>query len=87
MRWKSRCKEWKEVRQMIWEGDTSGIMKSMLKICKKYAEQKWDFADDFERMVEDLEVVVDDDLDDEEVDYYLNDFYDLCDYAGVWLEV
>ena len=87
MRWTKKCEEWKEVRQMIEEGDTSGIMKSMLEICKKYAEQKWDFADDFERMVEDLEVVVDDDIDDEEVDYYLDDFYDLCDYAGVWLEV
>ena len=87
-RWDKRCVEFAKVREYIEAGENDKILPALLDICKKYAEDEdWDFADDFDRLAEDIEVVADDALDDDDIDFYLNDFYDLCDAASVWLEL
>ena len=87
VKWDKRCTEFKKVREYINAEENDKILPALLDICKKYAEEDWDFADDFDRLAEDIEVVADDDLDDDDIDFYLDDFYDLCDAARVWLEL
>lgn len=86
-RWTKRCIEFTKVREYINAEENEKILPALLDICKKYAKENWDFADDFDSLAEDIEVVVDDDLDDDDIDFYLCDFYDLCDAARVWLEL
>ena len=54
------------------------------------AANPWDYAEDFERLKDDIDEDVDEtieDADSETVDYWLSEFYDLCNAARVWLEV
>lgn len=88
-RWEKRCKEFKAVRDAINNEDYTAIMSGLLNICKEYAKQGnsiWDWGDDFERLAEDMEIDLED-VDEELVNYYLDEFYDLCDAARVWLEI
>lgn len=91
-RWERTCEEFSAVRELIWEADSVGIMKSLLNICQKYSKNKnYDFAYDFEMLGDEIEEEL---LDEENVkedkdiaDYYLSEFYDLCDAARIWLEL
>lgn len=88
-KWLKTCREFKNIREMINndEPNCAEILRELIKICEKYGSQDWDFADDFMRLKEDIECIVDDDEDlEENVDYYLDEFYDLCDNARVWLD-
>ena len=90
-KWVKTCKEFSDVRELIRKVDSVGIMKSLLNICRKYSRDKeFDFAYDFETLGDEIEVELLDDEDnvreDEDVaDYYLGEFYDLCDAARIWL--
>lgn len=83
--WLKKCTTFKEVRNAINEGNLEEIHKLLLIICDTYAKEKWEFAEDFERLRDDIEPI--DTEDEEEIDYCLHEFYDLCDNARVWLEV
>ena len=95
-KWTKSCKEFKTVRDMIdrWdEDDVNGkaILEELIKICKELAEEKWDddyWSEEFEdfatKIEEDIDIIETDDED--EIDYYLSEFYDLCDAARVWLD-
>ena len=88
-RWNKTCNEFKEIRELINDDDNRGcdILTKLEKICNKYAKQKWDFAEDFEYLGDEIHCAIEDgDFEDEDyVDYYLREFYDLCDNARVWL--
>lgn len=86
-RWIKKCNEFTKVRELIDAEETTKILPALLDICKKYANEEWDFADDFDRLAEDLEFIGDDELDEDDIDFYLSEFYDLCDSARVWLEI
>lgn len=88
-KWKMECKEFSEVRKMIRdEADGKDILQRLYDICEKYRKKEWDFASDFEYLGCEIDVAIEDDeLEDDDVDYYLSEFYDLCDAAGVWLDV
>ena len=86
-KWVKTCEEFVIVREAIDREDYNAIMHGLLAICKKYAEEDWEWKEEFGRMAEELEIDVDDDLDEETVEYYLNDFYNLCDAARVWCEI
>ena len=87
-RWKKTWKEFEEVRQLILNDDIEGILPRLSKICEKYAKQKWIFSDDFDDLRVEIDYAIEEeDFDEESVDYYLDEFYDLCDAAGVWLGV
>lgn len=87
MIWQKTCIEFKGVRKSIEDGDNELIVTQLISICDKYAKQEWDFAEDYERMAEELREVDVEELDDDGIDFYLHDFYDLCDNARVWLDI
>lgn len=91
MAWKFRCKEFKAVRDEL-DGDSPDslkIMKAIQGICEKYAKVKWDYADDFEELGEEVRADIEnkDSINNKSADYWLDQFYDLCDNARVWLDV
>lgn len=86
-KWTRTCNEFKSVREMIEDGDINGIMESLIKICDKYANGNSEFADDFRDLSEEMTFAFDEDFDEEQCDYFLDEFYDLCDNAGIWLGV
>ena len=88
-KWIMKCIEFKRIREIINDEnpDLKEIVKGFINICSKYEKRKWDFADDFADMKEELEALNNDNLDDEEVDYYLGKFYDLCDVARIFLDL
>lgn len=81
-RWDKVCTEFIEVRKAIDNEDGKAVLDGLKEICEKYSNEDWDFAQDFQNLNDDL-----DDADEDEVDYWLNEFYDLCDNARVWLEL
>ena len=83
-KWKRTCKDFEAVRKMIYEGDVAGIMENLRKICIKLALTDDDFSYDFSSLAEDIEMETED-ATEETADYYLSEFYDLCDVAKVWL--
>lgn len=95
-RWNRTCDEFKEVREMIEAEDTDGIMEKLIEICNKYTEEYADEEDDdysyeFSQLAEDMDLAYDNgddpDFDEDSCDYYLGEFYDLCDAAGIWLSL
>ena len=89
-KWVKICKEFSDVRELIDKVDSVGVMKSLLNICRKYSrDKKFDFAYDFETLGDEMEdELLDEDnvREDKDVaDYYLSEFYDLCDAARIWL--
>ena len=53
-------------------------------ICTKYANEDWDFAQDFQDLADDI---FDIEENEDEIDWALGEFYDLCDSARVWLDI
>ena len=88
-RWTKRCNEFVDVRELIDAEDYNGILKKLSEICDKYANENWDYADDFLNLKEDdIDLWVDDDeVDEDTIDWIISEFYDLCDASGVWLEL
>lgn len=88
--WEKTCEEFTTVRELIYRVDSVGIMESLLKICRKYSQDDdYEFAFDFEQLGDEIEIELEDKeniKEDEDVaDYYLSEFYDLCDAARIWL--
>lgn len=89
-KWKKVCKRFNVIREMIDnDGDGREILRKLHEICADYCLQRWDFAEDFEDLGIEIWDVVDGimEIDQETVNYYLNEFYDLCDNANVWLGI
>lgn len=81
-RWDKVCTEFIEVRNAIYNEDGKAVLDGLKEICEKYSNEDWDFAQAFQDLGDDLY-----DADEDEVDYWLDEFYDLCDNARVWLEL
>ena len=67
-------------------------MEMLLEICREYAEDEdEDFAWEFQQLVDEIEIDYDDgqneEFTDEDADYWLSEFYDLCDAMRVWLTI
>lgn len=88
-KWNKTCKEFAEVRKMINIGaENREILRKLHEICAEYTCQDWAFAEDFEDLGCEIWDAVDSvvEPEDDEVNYYLSEFYDLCDNARVWLD-
>lgn len=85
--WKRTCDDFKKVRELIEEEDNIGILTELSEICNKLAEGDEDWENDFEDLAEEISIAIydEDDMSNEDVDYYLSEFYDLCDAARIWL--
>lgn len=99
-RWNIICYSFKRVREMIEDcidvNDCMQIMYELEGCCDELTpdnEIDWDFYDAFRDLKseihDEIEMMEDDDYEScgRTVDYYLNEFYDLCDNARVWLEI
>lgn len=101
MKWKYRCFTFSKVRQLI--NEDAETVKQCMKIlyvlescCSELTpdiKQDWEHYDDFRDLAseihETIEELDEDDYDEAEyiVNNLLDEFYDLCDYAGVWLSL
>ena len=90
--WKRKCNKFTNVRKAINDGDTNAIMEMLLEICREYAEDgDKDFAWEFQKLADEIDVTYDDgqneEFTDEDADYWLSEFYDLCDAMRVWLAI
>lgn len=90
--WEKTCGEFAAVRELIDRVDSVGIMEALFGICRKYSkDDDYDFAFDFMVLGDEIEAELEDKeniREDEDVaDYYLNEFYDLCDAARIWLGI
>lgn len=95
-KWNMVCEEFKEIREMMYNGEkTLDVANALINICMKYGNMSWDFAESFNDLSDDINNAIEDgefDNEDEEdnydnFNYYLNDFYDLCDIARIWLQL
>jgi len=86
MKWQKTCEKFKSVRKAIEEDDYVSIITQLIAICDEYAKEDWDFAEDYERLSEDISDIDIDDASEDDVNYALDEFYDLCDNARVWLD-
>jgi hypothetical protein len=90
--WNKTCREFKEIRELINESgykNNKEILSRLSKICEKYARFKWDFAEDFEDLGMEIDCAIEDQdyKDEDTINYYLSEFYDLCDNSRVWLGI
>ena len=69
-RWNKTCNEFTSVREAIYNEDGAEILNGILAICKKYGNEKWDFAEDFDDLAYEIQDAIDCDITDdvEEVD-------------------
>ena len=100
-RWNKTCNSFKEIRKMIDEDvkttrQCMRIMYEMESCCDEMTpdyEEDWEFYDDFRDLKseihEEVEIMDENDYETCEsiVNCYLNELYDLCDSAGVWLGI
>ena len=88
-KWRITCIEFSKVRDMISDKrSVKEILNELLNVCRKYSdEDKYNFADDFQELTEEIEEALEyDDIDEENCDYFLSEFYDLCDAVRIWLD-
>ena len=83
--WRKRCEEFKKVRELIEEGNAKEVINMLYEVSLILASDA-DFGDDFEELADDMNAEMDD-CNEATVDYYLSEFYDLCDNARIWLPV
>lgn len=100
-KWNKTCNSFKKVREMINNSDETpaccmAIMYAMESCCDELTpneEENWEFYDDFRDLKAEIhdEVECMDDGDyescEETVNSYLDELYDLCDSAKVWLGI
>lgn len=98
-KWEYECKYFAEVRELIHDGDRSprtclSVMQAIEECCDELTpddRKEWLWYDAFRDMKteihEEIEYMDNDDYESCEhtANYYLNEFYDLCDVANVWL--
>lgn len=84
--WRKRCDEFRKVRDLIEDGNAKEVMKGLYDICNALAISDDQFGDDFDTLATDIDSEIEDCYEGT-VDYYLTEFYELCDNAGVWLGI
>ncbi len=86
-RWKYVLKCGKELRDAIYEGNCNYALGIIEKAYKELLEAKLIDEFDYERYTDEFTVYDVDDLDDDDINYELNELYDLCDSIGVWIPI
>lgn len=86
-RWKYVLKCGKELRDAIYEGNCNYTLSIIEKAYKELLEAKLIDEFDYERYTDEFTVYDVDDLDDDDINYELSEFYELCDSIGVWIPI
>ena len=84
--WRKRYEKFSDVRELIEDGKSKEVMDVLYEICNEFADSDDSFAEDFETLAEDIDAERED-YDEGTVDFYLTEFYELCDNAGIWLGI
>lgn len=85
-RWNYQLKHGSALRNAINSGDAEDVLDQLLKSYEELRDEGLIDEDDFERYTGDFEMYdVDDEDFEDDIDYELDDFYDLCDNIGVWI--
>lgn len=89
-RWNYQLKCGKALRRAINDEDPGKILNMLMKAYEELLENDMIDDYDFESYTEDIEMYLED-LEDEDieenVDYELDNLYDLCDNIGVWIPI
>ena len=101
-KWCKACYLFKEVRSMLNDSVETvdccvKIMSAIADCCEQIIDNEtdWDFYEDFADLKaeihDEMESIIEDETDYEDcensINYYLGEFYDLCDIARVWLAI
>ena len=84
MKWNYTLKCGTELREAIHSGDCMGSLRLLDKAYQELKRAKIIDADDYERYTEDF-WLYDEDVTEDDVDFELSNFYDLCDSLRVWI--
>ena len=82
-KWEYTLRCGKDLRDAIHAGDTFGVLDALHDCYDELYDEGFIDDYDYESWTEELDDVDPDDED--EVDYQLNEFYDLCDNIRVWI--
>lgn len=83
MKWNYTLKSGVALRDAIDSGDTKAVLANLRRCYRELTKSGFIDAYDFERYTEDLELI--DETDYVDVDYELDNLYDLCDSLRVWV--
>lgn len=87
-KWSYTLRNGANLRDAIDAEDYYGIIESLKKCYQELLDAEIIDEDDYETYVEDFEYIdVDDEDAEEEIDFQLGEFYDLCDNLGVWVSM
>ena len=92
MNWKYKLKSGSALREAIYKDDTEQTVKCLLSCYKELYDKLSDEDKEWKGMVIEDEIdsltygVIDPD-DETAINYYLEEFYDICDDVGAWIEI
>lgn len=86
-RWTYELKCGKELREEIYEGNCERVFNVLQKAYKELFEAKLIDKSDYDLYTDEFIIYDADGLEDDDVNYELSEFYDLCDELGVWVSI
>lgn len=95
-KWNYTLKHSKILRQAIKEEDYKKVLQVLLLCYReivnyfKYKDliSEEEYEDEYNYYTENIQDMIDDEnYNEDEINYELNDFYDLCDNTGIWIEL
>ena len=92
MNWKYRIHKGSALREAIDNEDAEQTVKCLLfcykELYRKLSEEDKEWKGmDIEDTIEILTLYVVDPDDEDDINYYLTEFYDICDDVGAWIEI
>lgn len=90
--WKYSLRSGGKLRVKINSDDKYGTLEALID-CYKEIRDNFEsddefLADDCNEYIEDITDMLDDDnIDDDDVNYQLSEFYDMCDNLGIWVKL
>ena len=96
--WRYTLKNGKALREAIEDEDFAAVLDNLAKCCTeiydKFPDEYWQYDDDIEdisNQMDNLENYEDYDMTyedvEDEINYLLSNFYDLCDGLRIWVEL
>lgn len=90
--WECKCRNGKRLRAAINDDDMVGVLKALIdcyhEIARNYYTDDDDFAEECAGYVEEINDLLEDGtLEEDDVNYELNEFYDFCDNLNIWIEL
>ena len=86
-RWRYTLKAGKALRDAIEDGDYNAILAMIQSCYQELAEAGIIDQDECDKNVEDIDYLDIEALEDDDIDYYLDELYDLCDNLDVWIAI